>query len=36
MAELDTDFPHLSPDNPTQDLWRTPSRLCTWGRARER
>jgi hypothetical protein len=24
MAELETDFPHLNPDDPTKDLWRIP------------
>lgn len=24
MAELETDFPHLNPDDPTIDIWRTP------------
>ena len=24
MAELETDFPELNPDDPTKDLWRTP------------
>ena len=24
MAELETDFPHLNPDDPTKDIWRIP------------
>ena len=24
MAELETDFPSLNPDDPTTDLWRIP------------
>ncbi len=24
MAELETDFPHLNPDDPTKDMWRIP------------
>lgn len=24
MAEPETDFPHLNPDDPTIDVWRTP------------
>lgn len=26
MAELETDFPHLNPDDPTKDIWRIPKK----------